>query len=112
MRNSLPGAKYYCYLAQSNKAQPINHARQQQDEKELLIQSIQSAFTALEYKSDAVSLPVGSADIIAWTGISLGADPADIYVEVELEGRVVQRTRGVKRNGTPSWNEELSLYVR
>jgi hypothetical protein len=61
--------------------------------------------------SDPILRPVGSADVIMKPEGILDTERQEFYVEITLNQTNVHITRAVKGGQSPSWNEEVLLYV-
>jgi C2 domain len=52
--------------------------------------------------------PVGSANGIIWTAKTKSPN---LFVEVKVDGVVMQSTTVIERKKSPVWNQELIMYV-
>lgn len=62
----------------------------------------------IQYFPLTVFHPVRCANQILWKPNIFNKKAPDLYVEIRLD-QVVQRTRVIKRNLTPTWDEDLTL---
>ena len=71
-----------------------------------------SASSAPFYPTPFLIFPaVISADVTAWIRRLSMKEAPNLYVEVAVEESLVQHTKLIQRNETPSWNENFQLYV-